>query len=437
MINEMQAEALKHFNEQFDEMNHRIENLESDTTLLVMKYNEMMQQLANSSSNIEGRLIDLKEMRTGREKIALEKRVCYDDPLEDTCEDGLEGFSAQALTIDSARMCDEKLTVLLPKNDEWDCVEDPTCRKCRKKQIDTTTQLFDAFNSQAAQESRKKRVEAAFPLHRNFIQPQLSTPIIICSVNYGQVYLLLNWACSCLENDVFDPRLHTYVVPTDEDAHNLLVHHGFIVEPIDWLKNSPHISTNYKGGANVGGHALINSILSFTVNSLVGMDYHALLMDVDMVFLHNPFPYLMKASRRRDVLGMLSPRNDQYGFMNSGFIFLRPTAKAKMLTQSFENLSFIKAKSDQQLWNTILRHMELAQLEQRILPRHIFFTLWKSAEKYGYSEEVTQVLHAVSVEKAPRLINLQQWHFTDKCPFFEKELEEIAKKNKLFGEFNP
>mmetsp|Transcript_16707 Transcript_16707/g.20068 ORF Transcript_16707/g.20068 Transcript_16707/m.20068 type:complete len:517 (-) Transcript_16707:82-1632(-) len=337
------------------------------------------------------------------------------------------GFPEIPLTPETALLCDENINIRLGKNTETVCPNDPTCKKCARN-YNETKRLLEHFHQ--GDNERRDRLQKWFPIPKG----KESRDIIVCSVNFGQLYLFLNWACSCWKNQVFDVRLYTWIIPTDTKTYNALVALGFNAEPLDWMSNGTKIrlSSKYTGSANSGPHAQINSIAAFASNFAVQMGFYTLLMDVDMVFLHNPFPWLHRSAERRDVLGMYSPRSDNYGFMNSGFLFFVPTEKTKILLESYENLCLIKSISDQQLWNVVIRHYSFRQLTQRILPRQLFFSLWRSAEKYGYNPNVTKVLHTVSVRKASRLVAINQWHFNDKCPFWDKSANDEAIRYNLF-----
>mmetsp|Transcript_8175 Transcript_8175/g.9665 ORF Transcript_8175/g.9665 Transcript_8175/m.9665 type:complete len:446 (+) Transcript_8175:158-1495(+) len=350
---------------------------------------------------------------------------CVLDPLKDDCALGLTGFIDKPLTIENARLCDGKLNPHLGANSEVLCPQDPTCKKCKFKYIQRNEKLRAAFLSTSKE--RKNRLARWFPVSNN----TNSRTVIVCSVNYGQLYLFLNWACSCLANGVFDPREYVWMVPTDNETYDTLNNLGFHVEPLDWKVKDINISATYGGGSNVGSHPTINNLISHAACFAVYMGYHTLMMDVDLVFLKNPFPYLEKALIRRDFLGMYAPRNDMYGFVNAGFMYFNPTAKTKLLVKSYENLSILKSNSDQQLWNTVFRHNLLQQIEYRILPRALFFPLWKSTNKYGYHRNKTYVLHTISGHKAPRLAEHGHWYLDSKCPFFDKAAEDVALRRNL------
>ena len=189
---------------------------------------------------------------------------CEEDPLDDKCKFGLTGFPPKPLSIKEARMCDEKIQPMLKFNRELRCETDATCVKCRSAPIKNTKALEAAFNGKPLKADRARRLELWFR--------KANKPVIVSSVNYGQLYLFLNWANSCIVNGVMDPRDHVWVIPTDKRAFDIISGFGFHTEPIDWLSElGVRISENYRGGANVGGHALINSITVFAANTLLDL----------------------------------------------------------------------------------------------------------------------------------------------------------------------
>eukprot|EP00924_Labyrinthula_sp_SR-Ha-C_P012501 snap_masked-scaffold_10-processed-gene-8.39-mRNA-1 protein AED:1.00 eAED:1.00 QI:0/-1/0/0/-1/1/1/0/445 len=350
---------------------------------------------------------------------------CDIDPLDDSCTKNYEGQPKLPLTIEKANMCDEKTNAKVGKQTELVCKTDPTCKKCRAHSIEKTEALEKGFLATKVSASRRVRLRTKLP----------SKNIIVSSVNEGQLYLFLNWACSCIKNNVFDPRKYMYIVPTDKKTYEIVTGFGFIAEPLDWYeiahREGLKISSTYNNKANVGSHATINNILAFACNFIIQQGKNVLLMDVDLIFLRDPFPWLEKASLRRDLLGMYSPREDMYGYVNSGFVYFKNTIKSKYFLQSLQNLCYIKETSDQQLFNSILRHPKMQQIEQRILPRWLFFTLWKSTTKYGFDENKTFVVHAVSNNKAQRFIKMKQWHLDESCPFYNNDIFQQAKTKGL------
>lgn len=131
---------------------------------------------------------------------------------------------------------------------------------------------------------------------------------------------------------------------------------------------------------------------------------------------------------------MYSPRHDSYGYMNSGFLYILPTRKSKILMKTLENLTFLKKGSDQILWNSVLRHYRFQQVQQRVLPREYFFTMWGHASpKQGFDAERVMCIHVVSIDKAKRLIRLGHWYFNESFPFYNREVLDYVEEMHLFG----
>ena len=153
-----------------------------------------------------------------------------------------------------------------------------------------------------------------------------------------------------------------------------------------------------------------------------------------MVFVKDVFPYLKRAAAKSDLLGMYSPRHDSYGYMNSGFLYINPTMKSKILMKTLENLTFLKKGSDQVLWNSVLRHYRFQQVQQRVLPREYFFTMWGHATaKQSFDPVRVKCIHFVSIDKAKRIIRLGHWYFNETYPFYDKDVLEYVDKMHLFG----
>lgn len=370
------------------------------------------------------------EDRTFIPKVSLE--IQDFDPLEDSLT--LYSYPRAPLDLTDIKACDIRSTVRLAQATEINCKQDSTCYECTSKERYRANKLRKVFFSESLVALREQFIKRNFSPKEQDIDSEL--PVFVASVNYGLVYLFLNLACSIEMNGFFDPRKYFYLFPTDKEAYDVLHRNGFIVEPLTWLKGAPKILSEYTGKNNAGGHALINTLLAFAGNFLLQRGYTIVLTDVDIVFKRNPFPYLNKAAKHRDVLGFLAPLTSQLGFMNSGFLYLRPTRKMKIFFQTFENLSFIKKRSDQQLWNTLLRDRRFVQLEQRLLPRYLFYILNIQENKTTFDPELTMIVHVSEHHKAARLMRINQWYFNETCPYYEEEIDNEAKSKGFYDYFN-
>lgn len=172
----------------------------------------------------------------------------------------------------------------------------------------------------------------------------------------------------------------------------------------------------------MGGHADINNFLLLATVDIVDLGFNTLLHDVDIAWKANPFPYLEKAVVRRDFLAMEAPRSGALGPVNSGFVFIRPTKRSKVLLHTLENLAALKRKQDQVLWNSVIKIPAIAsQLSYRILPLHEFR---KSGSRRilqvryeglphscSFEENEYLVYHAVGNDKKMKLIEQGLWFF--------------------------
>jgi len=193
------------------------------------------------------------------------------------------------------------------------------------------------------------------------------------------------------------------------------------------------IMSSYRGAANMGGHADINNLLLLATVDIVDLGYYTLLHDVDMVWNRNPVPYLMSVIQRRDFVAMLAPRYDAQGPVNSGFVFINPTKKSRMLMKTLENLSGLKRKRDQILWNSVIRLTQISgQLSWRILPMKLFrktgITSLLKKQKQAisplclnppdhsnshYNDEEYFVFHAVGNSKKLSIMKQNLWYFVN------------------------
>ncbi|CAK9002648.1 Transaldolase [Durusdinium trenchii] len=323
-------------------------------------------------------------------------------------------------------MCDPSVNVHLPHGKaEYTCPKDGTCVACRSH-FTKMNAVVQAFRQTKLQARRKEVFDERFAVNQ---------AVVVVSVNLGQVFLLLNWACSVRARVEMDPRAFTYVVTTDEMAHKVLTKAGFIVEPMDWLRESNiKIDHKYKGLANVGPHAYINTVMAAAGEALLLEDHPVLLMDVDIIWLRNPLEFLARATRPgRDVIASLSPRDDSYGYVNGGAVYFVPTVKSKIFLSTFVNLSVLKHGSDQVVLNILFRHFRFRTLNLFVVNTDVFNTNWGFKDKLKVSNPgITPYLaHIVGRYKAARLQKLNLWFHTPSCEFYNAELIDRAARDGL------
>ena len=328
----------------------------------------------------------------------------------------LEAFPKEPLTIESARLCDEKWTIML--SGSWKCPADPTCAKCKRGSMKHFDDLLHAFRGPGQSSARMAAVSRHFGGGGN------SSMIALMAVNYGQLYLFLNWACSC-EMLGIDPRKVAMVVPTDEQTAAVLKRLEFFYVSTSWIAalETP-ISARYTGAANAGGHSAINNVVLLAASELVQAGYEILLHDVDIVWKKDVRPWLASAGRRRDLLGMIAPYWNAKGVINSGFIYVRPTSMSKLLMQSLENVAPLKSNSDQELWNIVIRHLYLRQVSFRILPQSLFYKYSGHREKPP--TEATLLYHAVGSSKRFHMKFHKVWYFDNTCHYYDEGADKVS-----------
>lgn len=282
--------------------------------------------------------------------------VVSGDPLDD--EQTLFGFPEEPLTIDTAEICDERLQISF--KDMWRCPGDTSCKSCSKHSISRFNKLNNALVVDV------ERIKTKF---------KYRTAVVVLAVNEGQVYLLRNWVCSCKKVGL-DPSRFSLVVPTDSKAQQQVEAMGLLCVDSAWVGElDKPIKNTYDGRANVGGHADINNAVLMVSNRILQNTHmDVLIQDVDIAWCQRTvLEFLKSASGRRDILGMNSPNYLTKGGINTGFIYVRNSKKSRVFLQSVENIAALKAVSDQELFNIVLRHYKFTQLSYRILPQELFY----------------------------------------------------------------
>lgn len=331
----------------------------------------------------------------------------------------LDGFPDKPLTIESAELCDEKKNVIY--KDSWTCKEDTTCKQCKQQYITEFKDLNSAFND--IESKAKREVE--------FLEKFKDVPydmISVLGVNYGQLYLLLNWACA-LQSMGIDPTSFSVIVPTDKESYAVVSEMGFHTIDVSWVDRlSNKISSTYRGSAMSGGHAKINNVILMVANELVQLNFRVILHDVDIAWTTDIRSYLVDAGARRDILGMIAPYWVAKGTINTGFVVVMPTVKSKILMQSLVNIAPLKKVSDQVLWNTVLRHHKFMQLGIRILPQKVFYKYSGHSAQPPNNDMI--LFHSVGNDKQTHLDYFGLWFFKQSCSYFSLKVDNDWRKVK-------
>jgi len=342
------------------------------------------------------------------------------DPLEYSNGYRVEGFPSKPLSLEDAQVCNPTINIVL--DGHWKCPEDPTCKACKPKQMERYYELVGILDSPEYKESRMAMLRQKFGDGGN---PAERKVIVVSAVNMGQLYLFLNWACSC-ELIGLDPRSFTIVVPTDDEAAAALEKAGFTIIPPDWTRKlSRGITSSYRGAANVGGHADINNVLLIVANDVLsGLRHNIILHDVDIAWITDIREYLVNAGKRRDILGMSAPFWKAKGGVNTGFVYLRYNERTTIFMETLKNIAAVKKDSDQELFNIMLRHREFTQLAYRILPQNVFYKYSGRRAKRPGPEAM--LYHAVGNHKRFSFIFHGQWSFNETCSVYDAEIDRKA-----------
>lgn len=326
-----------------------------------------------------------------------------------------EGFITKPLTIDTAMLCDTRSMPILKGS--WECDSDITCRNCSRAFIKRFNKLSNAYNKSSLRKIRINEIKMRF---------SSEDTVVVSSINYGQLYLFMNWYCSLLSIGV-DPRDFTVMVPIDEPTKLYLDKLGFYTTPIDWVYTmQTKISSKYSThSANVGAHADVNNILLLqSAEILLQTNKNVLVSDVDIVWLNpNVIADLKHRIGSLDLLGMISPYYNAKSVMNTGFMYFRNTIKSRLFIETVVNLAGIKQSSDQKLFNIVLRHPRLSTYNYDILPNELYY-------KYGGRKaippsEKAMLYHGVGIEKRNRFEYYNLWFHNITCRVFDVELDHI------------
>jgi len=338
----------------------------------------------------------------------------FNNPSVPEIADPLTNTSIEILDLESARLCDDRAHIRLKRRDQDDfyCPGDPTCISCHAQTLLRYEYLQEAFFHPDLVVERIAWYKKSFS-HQKFV--------VVMGINYGQLYLFLNWACS-VEALGIDPRRFTVVLATDFKTVQHLEQLGFFVVNPTWLNALKFkIDENYnRKVSNQGGHSFINTVILFVANELLNTcGYDILVHDVDIIWKYDIRDYLFRASRHRDILAMqselgLSPK----GPVNTGFMYFRNSYGAKNFLQTVQNVGGLKSDSDQYLFNFIVHDYRMVELELRLLPNDRFI---KYAGKH-HTPDYTKayIFHAIGGNKLEKLEPF--WFHTNQCSFFSQEI---------------
>eukprot|EP00468_Gymnochlora_sp_CCMP2014_P004676 CAMPEP_0167761690 /NCGR_PEP_ID=MMETSP0110_2-20121227/12319_1 /TAXON_ID=629695 /ORGANISM="Gymnochlora sp., Strain CCMP2014" /LENGTH=282 /DNA_ID=CAMNT_0007648415 /DNA_START=13 /DNA_END=858 /DNA_ORIENTATION=+ len=181
---------------------------------------------------------------------------------------GETGFPG-ALTLEEAALCDPKTQAVL-KGEPYVCAEDVTCLMCQEEGY------TKKFNEQLKTWMDSEHTKERKAIYEKFRSQEL---VIIQAVNTGQLHLWLNWVCSCEANGI-NPRDITIMLPSDENAYNMIKKSGFVaVKPPKY-----DIDPNWGGRQGRQGHTFVNNMFVLTARELLALGHEVILHDVDIVW---------------------------------------------------------------------------------------------------------------------------------------------------------
>ena len=234
------------------------------------------------------------------------------DPLFDV---ELSTYPSKPLTIDTAELCDNNTSVVLPGAKMLRCASDKTCYKCYNETVATYNRMHALFLHDAAYSARRHALFDTFDKRR---------PVLLMAVNLGQAPFLLNWQCSLRANGIDEAAVlrNTVIFASDDGAHDLITKHGMpsiqppaFEGPFGWKGKAGHVSKGISGhydpnkSASAARHSLINLIITYASNELVQKGFAVLLHDVDVAWLKDPLPALHHFAAHRDIVGQAASRN--------------------------------------------------------------------------------------------------------------------------------
>jgi len=325
------------------------------------------------------------------------------------------GFPKKPLDVKELAMCDPggRINTL---RDVWVCPSDPSCLKCSSLTVNMFTRLVKAFRFGDMVAQRVNYFKNRFGNRKT---------VIVISVNYGQLFLLLNWLCSLslLGLDINDFGL---IVPTDVESSALLDRIGIKHLSTDWTRNY-QIEKRYTGIATGIQHVQINNVVLLTANELLDAGYNVVLHDVDIVWKVNVLEYLEQTGVYFDIVGMFAPFVGAKYPLNTGLIYLRNTARTKVFMKSTENAAAVKFISDQELFNMVLRSLHFEQVRRQVLPESRFYK-YNGRRSQPPSNDM-YLYHAVGAHKMGSMKFHHQWLFNISCPYYDKDVDDYSAKN--------
>jgi len=303
------------------------------------------------------------------------------------------------------------------------CEEDPTCQRCIKGHHSSKArQLSDAINANR-EEMRNQLVSI---LTEGGVAPE--STVMIQSLNKGYYYHWANFVCSCDKNNI-PVRNYTLVVVFDDDSYKRATAAGFMVYEPKWIP--VHVDDKAASSFALGPHGIIMVFEHMMRNELIHLGYDVMFQDTDIVWRHDPMPWLMKTHPRLDIQVMYDGRTDGVGPINSGFIYTRSNCRTKIYLQTMiDNIVFfLWDRASQPFVNALVHHRKFRQISMRLLDTQLFMNgnLWTPEKPPdNWKDWDPMVMHASwtgnHLDKINKWSQVDQWYLTPECPLWEPEI---------------
>eukprot|EP00959_Pyramimonas_sp_CCMP1952_P406553 8520894-Pyramimonas_sp.AAC.1 len=253
-----------------------------------------------------------------------------------------------------------------------------------------------------------KRAARAQVINSMLISPEEhGGPVFVVAVDKKYYPLFLNWACGRWSKQFGDPLQDTVVIANDPETFQWVSNLGFkaVIDPAKHF-GPFQVALNQK-------HVSVQTMLFCMLHQISEMGYDVVIHDVDLVWRRNPIETLFAkpAWSGADVLGANAPRNDAHGPMNSGFALFRKSRKTTTFLRAMVGLTPLMfwLRSDQVIYNTLLRHWRFRQLHLQVMPRAAVADLHTNTGLDGtlfFMNNDTTILHSVSWSHAQD----KAWH---------------------------
>jgi len=313
------------------------------------------------------------------------------------------------------------------------CKTDITCQKCIKEEHRRKARNFlkARDNNKDAMHKELKEILSSRGLHPG-------DTVMVTFLNKGYYYHWSNWVCSCDKNNI-QVRNYTLVVVFDDDSYKRATAAGFMVYEPKWIP--VNIDEKAASSFALGPHGVIMVFEHMMRNELIHLGYDTMFQDTDIVWRHDPMPWLMKTHPRLDIQVMYDGRTDGVGPINSGFIFTRSNCRTKIYLQTMiDNIVFfLWDRASQPFVNALVHHRKFRQISMRLLDIDLFMNgnRWTPEKPPDNWDELDPlVMHASwtgnHLDKMNKWSQVDQWYLNPQCPLWDPEIftEQVCTRMK-------